>query len=434
MKTKHTEQKKGKHLTYGERCRIETLISEAYSMRYIAECVGCSPSTVSREIKSHAFIQKTRANDCLNSRDCTKRGVCSSLNCRKKCSTCNVCKKYCEDYVKALCDKLADRGLCNGCMKRSYCHYDKRFYKADVAEKEYREMLVGRRDGFDLTGEEIETINSQVSPLVRKGQSPYHIKQSLGDSLRISESTLRRMINGCELDVRAIDLREAVRRKPRRKLRAMNTELTSPSKAGHLYEDYLRYINSNDVNVVEMDCVEGTKDDSCAILTLHIKILHLQLYYIMEHHTSECVVSTLDMIEEALGSELFTAVFGVILTDNGHEFWDFHGMEASIAGGSRTKIFFCEPNRSDQKGSCENNHKLLRTIIPKGTSIDSLMQKDMVRITNHINSYRRKSLLGSSPFEQAERILPKDFFLLLGLEIIPSEKVILSPELLKTSE
>jgi len=352
----------------------------------------------------------------------------------RKCKTCNKCKKYCSDYVKSVCDTLTERKLCNGCTKRGFCKFEKKFYKAETAEKEYREMLVGRRNGFDLTGEEIETINSQVSPLIKKGQSPYHIKQSLGRKLKISESTLRRMINGCELDVRAIDLKEAVRRKPRKRRRPMKNEHTSPSKAGHMYEDYLNYIEENDVNVVEMDCVEGIQEDKCAILTLHFKSLHLQLYYIMESHTAECVVETLDMIEEALGQTLFAEIFEVILTDNGHEFWDIDGMERSVYKGSRTEIFFCEPNRSDQKGACENNHKLLRNIIPKGSSIDKLMQSDMVLITNHINSYRRKSLFGRSPYEQAVGILPDDFFVLLGLEQIPSEDVILSPKLLNTSK
>ena len=165
----------------------------------------------------------------------------------------------------------------------------------------------------------IETINGQVSPLIRKGQSPYHIKQTLGNRLSISESTLRRMINGNELDVRAIDLREAVRRKSRKK-RQMNNELQSSSKAGHLYEDYPEYISGNDCSIVEMDCAEGKQEDTCAILTLHLVTFHLQLYYIMPEHTTECVVAVLDMLEESLGSKLFSEIFELVLTDNGTNF------------------------------------------------------------------------------------------------------------------
>ena len=212
----------------------------------------------------------------------------------------------------------------------------------------------------------------------------------------------------------------------------MRQELPSPSKAGRLYEDYLDYMTEHDVSIVEMDCVEGKQEDRGAILTLHFVAFHMQLYFIMPYHTSECVVATLDKIEEAIGTELFRELFPLILTDNGHEFWDMEGMERSITTGLRTRIFFCEPNRSDQKGACENNHKLFRCIVPKGTSIDGYMQSDMTLAANHINSYRRKSLFGMSPYEQAMQYLPEDFFILLGLEKISAENVLLKPTLLNS--
>jgi len=425
------KSRKGKHLTYGKRCKIETLLKEECSLRYIAEQVDCSPSTISREIKQHSTIVKSHVNDCLNKKDCHKKHVCGGNSCFKKCKTCNRCKKYCEDYVQSFCDVLSEKGLCNSCHKQLYCHFEKRLYKADIAENEYREMLVGRRNGFDLTAEQIEEINTLVSPLILKGQSPYHIKQALGDTLSISESTLRRMIDGQELDVRNIDLKECVRRKPRKKRHKMHNEFPSPSKAGHLYDDYLEYIETHDVSVVEMDCVEGKQEDTKAILTLHFVSLHMQLYYMLEEHTCQCVVETLDLIEDAIGSELFREVFGLILTDNGHEFWDFDGMERSINDGRRTMIFFCEPNRSDQKGACENNHKLFRCIIPKGTSIEPYDQADMIIATNHINSYCRKSLYGKSPYELAMKSIDEDFFTYLGLEQIPPKEVRLTPALIK---
>lgn len=424
--------KKGAHLTYRKRCMIETMLNEGYSLRYIAEVLNCSPSTVSREVNRHKVTIHPRTNDCLNRPQCHRHHVCGGVSCTKKCKTCNRCRKYCEDYIQAFCDTLIEKKLCNGCHKAGLCSYEKVLYKADVAEKEYRELLVGRRNGFDLTGEEIERINSLVSPLIMKGQSPYHVKQALGDTLPISESTLRRMINGCELDVRAIDLRDAVRRKPRSRRPAMKNELPSSSKAGRMYEDYLRYVEENEVNVVEMDCVEGKQEDSCAILTLHFVNFHMQLYYIMPAHTAECVVDVLDMIETAIGTDMFASLFEVLLTDNGHEFWDFEGMECSVVSEQRrTRVFFCEPNRSDQKGACENNHKLLRTIIPKGTSIDGYTQADMIVITNHVNSYCRKSLYGRSPYDIAMAVIPDDFFTMLGLEKIDRAKVNLKPDLLK---
>ena len=103
----------------------------------------------------------------------------------------------------------------------------------------------------------------------------------------------------------------------------------------------------------------------------------------------------MDCMKGSLGSN------SVLLTDNGHEFCDIMGIERSLYGGIHTKVFFCDSNRSDQKGVCEANHKLIRNIIPKGTPIDDFTQTDANLITNHINSYARMSLYGKCPYDIA---------------------------------
>lgn len=421
-----------KHLTRDDRIRIETMLNYHQSIRAIAKELKCSPSTILREIKNHTQVQHARSNDCILRSECKHTNVCKSNNCFHKCYKCNVCSKYCPDYTKALCDHLQQSPyVCNGCSKNANCSYGKVYYRGGLANKEYREVLIGRRNGFNLTYEEISLINELVTPLIKNGLSPYHIKQLLGDKLPISESTLRRLIDLKELDVRKIDLREGVKRKPHSsKSRKMHNELVSKLKEGRLYKDYLAYISENDVSAIQMDCVEGKKEDNATLLTLHFPSFHMQLAFIMQYHTASCVVKELDIIEEVLGKQLFAKVFPLILTENGHEFTDIIGMERSIYGGQRTKVFFCEPNRSDEKGQCENNHKYIRYIIPKGTSLESYSQIDISLMMNHINSFKRKSIYGKTPYELAMTTLPKDFFILLGLESISPEKIILKPSLI----
>lgn len=242
--------------------------------------------------------------------------------------------------------------------------------------------------------------------------------------LPVSESSVRLLIHSCELDIRLIDLPEAVKRKPRRK--PVPSSLSPVSKTGHMYQDYLSFIQSHDIPVVQMDCIEGCQSDSGAVLSLHFTAFHMQLYFQLEKHDSASVVAVLDRIEAS-----FAASFPLILTDNGREFSDIRGMERSVSGGKRNHIFFCEPNRSDQKAQCETNYKLFRRIVPKGTSVEDFMQADMTLVTNHINSYVRKALFGKCPYSLAKVILPDVFFTLLGLEQIPSDQVTLTPELLK---
>lgn len=426
-------QQKSRHrLTYEERIIIEDMLSRNQSMYAIAKKLNRTKSTISREIRNHRVRYPSTKNDCAFIRDCHKYHVCGSTTCKQSCKKCNKCKKYCADYIQMECDTVLNAPyVCNGCTKQAYCPKEQYRYKAKTANKEYRTTLIEKRSGFDLTLGELEHINTLVSPRLKNGQSPYHIKQTLQKELPISESTLRRMIDKCELDARNIDLRNKVKRKQRQKRNLHNESNFKMSKIGHLYTDFLEYIKENDYTVVEMDCVEGAKEDKATLLTLHFTTFKMQLAFIMNEQTSANVVTVLDMIEETLGTELFKMLFPCILTDNGHEFSDIAGMERSITGGKRTQIFFCEPNRSDEKGHCENNHKYIRYIIPKGTSLEPYSQADISLVMNHVNSFTRKSLFGRSPYVAAMNILPEDFFLLLGLEQIPPEDIVLQPTLLK---
>ncbi len=435
MNKSSSEQMKGRnHLTTDERYELQAMLNRGMSLRAIAKQLNRNASTILREIKRHCVVTPPKRLVCINKRNCAKHHVCGNLQCWKFCKNCSRCYKKCPDFVEMHCEKVQTPPyLCNGCCKIRMCEFERREYKAYTADNQYRTMLIDRRNGFDLTGEELNEINETVSPLIMQGLSLYHIKQMLGDRLSVSESTLRRLINNCELDARNIDLRAQVKYKPRKK-KAVNPARVQASKAGHLYSDYLEYIKENDVSIVQMDCVEGRQGEKATLLTLHLPVFCLQLAYMLNEQTAQEVVATLDEIEETLGKDLFQEVFGLILTDNGSEFTDIEGMERSVFGGTRTKVYFCEPNRSDQKGNCENNHRLIRYIIPKGTSLEQYTQKDIDIMMDNINSYSRNKLHGKTPYEAAELFLPAEFFSKLRLQKIPKEAVLLKPALLKYRE
>ena len=419
-----------KHLTEDDRIRIEALLNEQKSLRYIAARLDKSPSTISREIKTHVTENKTRPCDCIYFYDCKARNVCGSKSCKKECRSCSKARKYCTDYSKAYCERLIGRKLklCNGCPRTYNCPYGKFFYKASKADIEYRNTLVESRNGYDLTAEELINLDETVSPLIMNGQSVYHIVQT--NDLPVSESTLRRMIKSCELEARDIDLRNAVKRRQRKK-RPKDYKTMLVVKDGHKYDNYLELVKDNPIEIPQMDCVEGSKDSDAVLLTLFFPVSRVQLAFILESQTSENVVACLDMIEEALGTELFKEMFPYILTDNGHEFADIDGMQRSINGDERTFIYFCEPNHPEQKGGCEKNHEFIRYVIPKGTSLEPFSQVDISRMMDHINSYTRKELHGKSPYAVARAMYPEDFFTLLGLEDISPKDIVLSPKLLK---
>ena len=60
------------------------------------------------------------------------------------------------------------------------------------------------------------------------------------------------------------------------------------------------------------------------------------------------------------------------MTVRGTEFTLADAIEHRNDGTMRTRIFYCDPMQSTQKGSLENNHEEIRYICPKGTDLHKL--------------------------------------------------------------
>lgn len=148
---------------------------------------------------------------------------------------------------------------------------------------------------------------------------------------------------------------------------------------------------------------------------------------------AESVVRTFDYLEDLLGTEQFQKLFPVFLTDNGSEFKDVDRLEVNEFGEIRTNVFYCDPMRSWQKPHIEKVHEFVRYVLPKGTSFKDLTQEDLTILANHINSVKRQSLGGKSPFEALtkkdsglQELLKK-----LKMHPIPADEVHLTKDLLK---
>ena len=124
-------------------------------------------------------------------------------------------------------------------------------------------------------------------------------------------------------------------------------------------------------------------------------------------------------------------LFPVILTDNGCEFSDPTKIEFDENGERRTYVFYCNQNRSDQKGNIEVNHEFIRRVSPKGAPFDSLTQEDINLMMSHINSYKRKRLNDQSPYSVFSLFYGNDIPLKLGISEIPTTEINLTPKLFK---
>ena len=432
------------HLTLNDRIEIQIGLSKNLSLKEIARKISKSPSTVSREIRNHLIVRSRTEypsvrmmNDCKNRFKCKKNSICHP-GCRfkkGKCSFCGNCYKYCGDYEKEVCPSLLKPPyVCNDCSKRNTCRLEQKYYKANLAHEEYSNVLKEIRSGFNFTEEELAYLNNALTPLVKDNkQSIHHACLVLADKLLCDEKTIYNLIDANMFpNIKNIDLPRKCGLKPRESKNKKEHKVDKKCRINRTYEDYQNYLTNNpDVTIVEMDTVEGVKGGKC-IITFLFKDSHLQLYYLVDQHTSQQTIQVIDeLYEHILGPELFKKLFELILTDNGSEFSNPTAIENDAFHQPRTKVFYCNPSASYQKGTCENNHKLLRKFLPKGTSFNNLTQEQLNVISSHINSYKRKRLNDHSPIEAFSLLYGKETLSLFGIKEIEPENVCLSINVIK---
>lgn len=384
---------KNKHLTLEERKIIHNGILNGASKISIAQTLGKDKSTIGKEINLHRVL-KSRSS--LPSQ-------CSNY---KHCSHNRICESDCMDYKLHIC-KRRDRspGACNGCKTINSCRFDKYYYLPEAAHHEYTNALVDSRAGVNLTLSEATALGTIIKPLIERGQSPYTIITNHPE-LNISEKTLYNYIEGnvfrC-VGLIDVDLRMKTRRKPNKKVTATYKKRQDRKYLkGRTYNDFQNYMNENsNASVVEMDTVYNDVSNGPFIQTF--KFLDYGFLFGIYHEVKNAQTMTqgINLLESILGTTLFIQCVEVTKTDRGSEFCDADGIEG-IGEIRRTKVFYCDPMQSGQKGSLENNHKELRYILPKETNLRNLglvNQEALNIVLSHVNSSPKEKLKHKSPIE-----------------------------------
>jgi IS30 family transposase len=311
------------------------------------------------------------------------------------------------------------------------CKKNKAYYSAHKANAAHIKSIKDAHSGVRKTPAELREIADLIEPLIAKGQSLNHICTTHSAELGISERTLYNYIDQNVFKVRNIDLPKKVVYRQRRPKRIL-TKLEYQYRQGRTYEDFTSYVESNPhLSIVEMDTVKGSRGKGKVLLTMIFRKTSFMLIFLMNDGTQESVIQVFDTLTELLGLALFKRLFSVILTDNGVEFKNPNALEHTRNGLVRSHVFFCDPQASWQKPQVENNHKLIRRILPKGTSFNKLTTGNVSLICCHINSVLREQLGDKTPFELMDSADEKKLLSALNLSPIPPDEVILSPKLLK---
>lgn len=142
----------------------------------------------------------------------------------------------------------------------------------------------------------------------------------------------------------------------------------------------------------EMDSVVGRRGNSKkTLLTLTERKTRREYVFLQRDKSAGAVVDSLDMLERRWGKDLFRKVFKTITVDNGTEFSDCSGIERSVYGGNRTKVYYCHPYCSWERGTNENTNRMVRRQAPKGTSFENMTEEEVQCIEDWVNQYPRKT-------------------------------------------
>lgn len=437
-----TRNKYYKHLDYDLRCNLQKIITQSrdkMNLRTMAEIIDKDPTTISKEVKrNRLFVMNNYsrlnwANSvCIHFGECSKNDICGKTCTNSLCKKCTHCVLKCSDFEERICKSLTRfPWCCNGCSKVKQCHLNKYFYYADVAESKYQENLHSSREGINLTEAQLKYLEDFITPRILNGQSLEHIFATNGNDIPCSIRTVYNYIEKKYIGVKNIDLRRKVKYKPR-KSNKQTESMKKKAKIGRTYEDYINYLDHNpDADIVQMDTVEGVKGEPL-LLTIHFVRLHFMIAFIIPNKKCETIIAIFNYIQDQIGLDEFKRIFPVILTDNGSEFYKPELIEFDPETGERrTRLFYCHPMSSWEKGAIESNHRYIRYFYPKGKSFASLTQREVDLMFSNINATKRKSIDRYSPYDLAQVVLGQRVLDALQISHINPKDVILTPKLLK---
>ena len=318
-----------KHLSKTQRNQLEMLLKANVSKREIAKYLGVNLSTVYREIKRGAYLHRNT------------------------------------DWTETV------------------------RYSADKADIKYRNMLREKGSQIKL-GKDYEYAEYIERKIIEEKQSPkavlgYIKAHSIEFQTTISVNTLYSYIRKGFFS--RLEMKHLPRGKQKKKKEHVRVNKKAP-KGTSIEQRPLTILERTSFGHWEMDCVCGPTKRS--LLVLSERLTRKEIIMQIATQSAQEVVKALNKIERKFGRK-FKSIFKTITVDNGTEFSDCQGIEKSIYGkGNRTKVYYCHPYSSWERGTNERINREIRRLIPKGTNLATITEAQIRYVEEWVNNYPRE--------------------------------------------
>ena len=283
----------------------------------------------------------------------------------------------------------------------------KRAYSPEIAEARYRENLRAKGPQIKI-GNDFEYASWIERTIVEKDCSPaqlegYARQESKEFKTKVSVPTIYSYIRkGVFLHLRMEDLPRHGRVITKYQHLKKDKEIGRAPAGESIEKRPEEVAGREEFGHWEGDTVYSAKNTGkAALLTLTERKTRKEFIIKVKNRKASTIVKALDRLERKLGAKKFRAIFKTITVDNGSEFADTDGMEGSYINkkNKRTKLYYCHPYSSFERGTNENQNGMVRRKHPKGTDFSKVTAQRIKETEDWMNNYPRKIFGGRSSNE-----------------------------------
>ena len=261
-------------------------------------------------------------------------------------------------------------------------------YSADISQQQYEENLKAKGQEIKI-GSNITLVKLIEGKILEEKKSPEVIVYELKEKglIEITARTIRNYIkNGNVFNIEEKDMIYNKEYKSKNK----NKRIAKHTPPEYSIENRPKQANErSEYGHWEGDLIIGKRKKGWVLLTFTERMTREEIIIKIKGKANEYVIKAMNGLERKYGKRFYSK-FKTITFDNGVEFMDYSGMEKScLRKGKRTNIYYAHPYCSGERGTNENNNRMIRRWIPKGVSMDNISPSYIKQIENWLNNYPR---------------------------------------------